>query len=124
MVGQHKRAQAVSKKVQQSQRARPGQQALAAKLATKYFILNLNNSLSSYLKTPVDVFANDILSTKATQLITVYQTQLSASLPYFMHRFFFHRDMSNIIVCTTILRSSHLLSFYLARLLEKTPRHK
>lgn len=99
-------------------------EALVDQLSVKYMILELNGRLSNYLNKPVTVFANNLLSTKATQLLTTYQTQLSASLPYFMRRLFFHRDLVNIIVCASILRSSYLLSFYLARLLERVPRHK
>lgn len=102
----------------------PSFSAKIENLSIKYLVLQINESLSTYLKTPVVICANSMLSTKATQLLTAYQIQLSASLPFFMRRFFFHRDLVNIIICTTILRSSYLLSFYLARLLERIPRHK
>lgn len=86
--------------------------------------LKLQSVLQSILATPVTITSQNILKLKASKILLSYGWKVTQSLPtQYVYSFFFQKDLTNIIVCTVLLRTSSLLSFYLARLLERIPRH-
>lgn len=97
---------------------------VARKLREKYQILALKSTFSQIVSAPVNMIGKCALTQTTRHMLTNYNAQVLASLPFqYVHRLFFIGDLVTTIIVTTLLRTSSLLSFYLARLLERLPRH-
>lgn len=91
---------------------------------SSFFKLKLQALLQSILATPVTITSQNLLKLKAANVLLAYGWKVTQALPtQYIYAFFFQKDLTNVIVCTVLLRTSSLLSFYLARLLERVPRH-
>lgn len=94
------------------------------RLKQQYLVLSIGKILSPITAVPVSLRGQNLLSLTTRTLIKQYKAQVIWSLPFqYVRRLFFVKDLVTVVVATTLLRSSKLLSFYLARLLEKLPKH-
>lgn len=72
---------------------------------------------------PTAIVSQNIMHSRISQLLALYNKQILHSLPLQYASYFYYKDLTNILVCSLTLRSSALLSFYLARLYEHVPNH-
>jgi len=105
-------------------RQTPKRLILLTRLQQRYQYLLLGRTLTNIFSKSTAVVGKSIITLSAKQIICHYKAQILQSLPYhYVNRLFFINDLVSTIVTTTLLRTSKLLSFYLARLLERLPRH-
>lgn len=105
-------------------RQTPQRLVLLNRLQQRYQYLLLGRALTNIFSKSTAVVGKSIVTLSAKQIIYHYKAQILQSLPYhYVNRLFFINDLVATIVTTTLLRTSRLLSFYLARLLERLPRH-
>lgn len=92
-------------------------------LKKRYLFFALGCVLSRLVKKSTLLCPAPVLSIGSESLLSYYRNRVDAAIPFFLKKLFFHKDLINTIVCTSLLRNSYLLSFFLARLMEKIPRH-
>lgn len=89
-----------------------------------YRFLRINMSLTRLMCRRVQLVGRNVLTLSIQNMFSDYVGQVLTSLPHqYVNRMFFITDLVAVTVATTLLRSSSILSFYLARLLERLPRH-
>lgn len=93
-------------------------------LRERYMLLHVGRALSGLLRQRVSLAGRNALSLSVGDIFAEYKRQVLSSLPHqYVTRLFFINDLVSAVIATTLLRSSNILSFYLARLLERLPRH-